>query len=156
MNITRPKDLSVLKDIEPYISASHPDLIPIIQADIAQLMAHSPAALLFLTWYDEQKDLRAFTITSDPGPAYPYAAVWQVWGHSDNPRNWINPFFARMVLWAVAHDKEYLRTESQRTPSAIYRRFGFEPHIQILKYDLAKTVIYEKLTERPEEILHGQ
>ena len=145
MKITRPKDLSILSEIKPLIIASHPSLVPIIIADIALMMANNPAGLLFLVGKKDDS-LLAFLVAVDPGPAYPYSIVWQLWSHNDNPRNWIDPFFDQLIMFSVSHGKEYIRSETQRNLGALLRRTGFEPHMQVVKYDLKK--------HTPEEIIH--
>lgn len=155
--ITQPKNLDVLKDVEPHLIVTDPCLRSVVMSDLKSLLINHPMAILFLTWYDEEtKHLRAFGITVDPGVAYPYASVYQMWSRADNPRNWFDPFFSRMVLWSIAHNKEYIRADTQRNTEAMCRRFGFEPHLQTVKYDLSKSVLHQQLKDNFKEIAHGR
>ncbi len=136
MIITRPTSIEVIEKITPFVTMSDPKLVELYLMDLASVMMHNPMSLLFLTWFEED-EIRGFLTARDLGPQYPYAAVTQFWGHTLNPRDWIEPFFKLTILWAVAHDKKYLRAETQRDLGAFYRRFGFEPYLQVVKFDLA-------------------
>jgi hypothetical protein len=116
-------------------------------------MTHVPESLLILVAFDKDDEIRAFSILSNPGPAYPYVQLQQIWSHPENDWDWVDKFFARAVLWACSLDKEYIRAETQRDTEALFRRHGFETLSHNVKFDLIKTGFHDLLINRPEELV---
>jgi len=156
MNLEMKQSCSpdIIKHIVPHLIITDPEMRDLYVGELAAAILKAPESLLILTAFDEtDKDLRVFLIAQDPGMLYPFANVSQLWSHPDNPRSWADPFFARTILWAVSRGKKYLRAETPRNLGAMYRRFGFESYLQVIKFDLVKSGHYDLLTQHPEEVL---
>lgn len=104
--------------------------------NLEELMEHAPENLLILAHFDEDTNLTSFIIAQNPGPKAPYIFLAQVWSRADNEPDWYESFYARLLLWAIALDKSYIRGETERNTEAMYRRFGFKPYFQVIRLDL--------------------
>lgn len=160
LEIIRVRSVDFLRHLEPHLTFSDPRLKKPFIEELAQRMIHQPDALMILvaiqngqTEREQAGRLVAFMIVHNPGVDFPYISVLQAWSHPDNPASMSDPFIARMVLWALSLDKDYVRAETQRSTAAMYRRFGFEPHSQIVKFDLVSKGFHDLLTKRPREFL---
>ena len=164
MRIIRPGSIEILNEIKPLLTVFEESLRDLAITDIASLMINHPASLLFLVGYDdddgdegdERDEVKAFLIAKDPGPIYPFTMVLHLWSHPLNPRKWFDTFFARLIVWTVAHDKRYIKAETQRNLKAFCKRFNFQPFSQTVRFDLEESHCYKQLIHHPEEIInHG-
>lgn len=140
MNMMRVRSISIVKHIEPHLIFVDERLKPPFIEDLVQRMTHAPDSILLLAAF-EDKQIRAFIVAQNPGPDLPFIHLSQVWSHSNNSHDWYKPFLAKLLLWAAAHDKDYIRAETTRSSEAMYRRFGFmESHdvvyAKIIRFDL--------------------
>jgi hypothetical protein len=153
MEIIRVRTPELVEQMEPHLTFHDPRHKGIFLEDLLQRMSMAPDSLLILAGMDED-GLRAFAIVTNPGVAYPYVYLSQIWSHPNNAtHDWYTPFFARVVLWAAAHDKDYIRAETQRNTEALYRKFGFESFSTNVRLDLDESGIKELFNQRPEELL---
>jgi hypothetical protein len=138
--------VNIVKYIEPHLIL--PDkLKPVFLEDLIRRMTQTPDTVLVLASL-EGSEVKSFLIADNPGPSVPYIVLAQVWSSPDNDASWYEPYLARLLMWAVANDKEYIKAETQRNTAALFRRFGFEPFSQNVKLD-----VNGHLLEHPEEFL---
>lgn len=146
MDVIRVRSVDIVESIEPHVVLED-QVKPLFLENLVWRMLHTPDAVLVLASF-EGDELKAFLIADNPGAGVPYIVLAQVWSYPDNDRSWFVPFLTGLVLWAMAHDKEYIKAETQRNAEALFRRFGFKPFSTNVKLDVNKELI-----GHPEEFL---
>lgn len=155
MKVIRARSTNVVKLIAPHLIFTDPKLKGSFVADLIQKMLNEPESLLVLVALDEEtEELRAFSIAHNPGPSMPYVILPQVWSHVENPWNWWQLFLSRVIIWAAALGKDYIRGETDRNTSAMLRKFGFEPYLQLIKLDLRTHGFQDLLMNHPEDVIY--
>jgi hypothetical protein len=140
MNMIRIRSAEIVKHIAPHVTFVDPKLKAPYLEDVAQRLIQAPDTILLLAAF-ENDEIKAFIVAENTAPRIPFVHLSQVWSHPDNPRDWYKPFLAKLLLWADAHDKDYVRAETMRNTEAMYRRFGFTPshdvaYAKIIRFDL--------------------
>lgn len=122
---------------------------------IYEMLERTPESLLILAGFDDHDDntICAFIIAQNPGPTSRVIYLAQVWSHPENHLSWYKPFLAGLIMWTLSLGKEGIRAETQRDTKALYRRFGFEPYMEIVKLDIPSTQLDQLLHSYSEEIL---
>ena len=154
MSMVRVRSVDIIKHIAPHLVFTDECLRAPFLQELAHGIMNSPDSLLILASF-EGKEIRAFLIASNPGATLPYVMVAQTWSHPSNPSNWYEPFLAKLILWATAHDKEYIKAETPRNADAMFRRFGFEQYMTVLKFKLKDEQYHSMILEHIKELLDG-
>jgi hypothetical protein len=152
MEIIRVHSAKIVEYIEPHLVFSDPELKPLFVEELMQLMMNAPASVLVLAAIEDSKVL-AFVIAQDPGYRVPFVKVAQLWSHPDNGRAITDQFFVKVISWALALGKTYIRAETSRDPHAFYRRFKFKPEMQIMRFNLDSDEFQDALQDHAVEFL---
>ncbi len=154
--IIRVRSTKIIPLIEPRLVFNDPESKAPFIEELAHVMTHAPESLLVLAALDDDDDaLIAYTIVQNPGIAYSYASIAQVWSNPSNSRSVIEELHARVVLWAMMLGKTCIRGETQRDTAAILHRFGYEPIAQIYRLVLDGE-LQESVIAQVKEALHGR
>lgn len=155
MKIIRAQSPDVIEHMEPHLVFTDDRLKGPFITELVYRMTKVPETVQVLVSFDDEtKEIRAQTISLNPGPLLPFILLPQVWSHPENPWSWWQQFLSRIIIWAIANDKDYIRAETNRNTTAMMRRFGFEPYLQLIKFDLVKSGYKDMLADHPEEILY--
>lgn len=150
IRIINPDDVAGLR---PYFTLTDPELMDLLVVELTSALKTMPDSVLILLGLDSEEKIKVLLVAVNPGIAYKHINVTQLWAHPKTDSSWLKSFMPRIIMWAIALNKTYLRAETSRNTKAFYRRFGFEPLSTVVKYDLKKSGHFDLLTKRPEEVL---
>ncbi len=152
MEIIRVHSAKIVQYIEPHLTFTDPELKELFVEDLMQQMISLPGSILLLAAIEDE-EVKAFVIARDPGYRVPFAQVAQLWSDPDNPREIVDQFFIKVISWALALGKTYIRAETSRDPAAFYRRFKFKPELQIMRFNLDTEEFQDTLHKHSVEFL---
>lgn len=158
IEITRVRTVKILPYIEPYLSFTDPKNKEPFLEEFVQYMTQAPEMMMViaaLELEDPEVPVRAFAIAQNPGFKVPHINLAQTWSHPENPWEIPREMFSRIVMWAVSLGKTSIRGQTQRSTTALYRKWGFQPVSQIIQFDL-DTVQSNLASQMKEAIPDGE
>lgn len=131
--------LKTIKQIEiilPHLIMPDVEVTESFVDEINLRIKEMPETILIQADINKDGELTAFGIMIDPGPKLPYTLMPQVWSSTDGDSDWFTPMLTRAILWTIGRGKTSIRGQTTRNLSAMYRKFKFEPFLQVIKLDL--------------------
>jgi len=156
MNIVRATTPDVIELVAPHMVFTDDRVKGPFITELVYRMTKAPDTLQFMVALNEEKELRAYSICTNPGALLPFVLLAQVWSHPENPSYVADRLLSQVIIWTIAMGKDYIRGETVRNTAALMRRFGFEPYLQLIKLDLVKSGHKAMLADHPEELLYPE